>query len=288
MKFLQLFLFVFNFYFIYGQSIPKEFSGVVKINDSLFIPYNLSLNRINDTEILGYSITDKGGVHETKSNVTGYFDEEKGVLKFNEFDIVYTKSPYDQFDFCFVHFEGSMKKFKSAKALKGAFFGKYVNGAKCIDGELLLVDEQKIEKIKKRFDKPKVRKLLEKSKKIDTVSLAPITKNETVNVFVKSSILMVSIYDSGKEDNDQIDLYLDDKLILNDYVITREKKQIPIQITQKFARLKVVALNEGTSPPNTVKIEVHSPNDYISTKTSLNKGEMAVLSFVKKGKRANK
>ncbi len=288
MKFLQLFLIIFNFYFVYSQSIPKEFSGVVKINDSLFIPYNLSLNRVNETEIIGYSITDKGGAHETKSNVTGYFDEEKGVLKFNEFDIVYTKSPYDQFDFCFVNFEGSMKNFKNAKALKGAFAGRYVSGAKCIDGELLLVDQQKIEKIKKRFDKPKVRKLLEKSKKIDTVSLAPITKNETVNVFVKSSVLMVSIYDSGKEDNDKIDLYLDDKLILDDYVITREKKQIPIQITKKFASLKVEALNVGTSPPNTVKIEVYSPNDYIATKTSLNKGETAVLSFVKKGKRSKK
>ncbi len=288
MKFLQLFLFIFNFYFIYSQSIPREFSGVVKINDSLFIPYDLSLNRVNETEIIGYSITDKGGAHETKSNVTGYFDEEKGVLKFNEFDIVYTKSPYDQFDFCFVYFEGSMRKFKSAKALKGNFSGRYANGVKCIDGELLLVDQQKIEKIKKRLDKPKVRKLLEKSKKIDTVSLAPITKNETVNVFVKSSVLMVSIYDSGKEDNDKINLYLDDKLILEDYAITREKKQIPIQITKKFASLKVEALNEGTSPPNTVKIEVQSLNDYIATKTSLHKGETAVLSFVKKGKRSKK
>jgi len=264
-----------------AQFIPKEFSGVIKLNDSSFIPYKLSLIQITNSIIEGSSITDEGGKYETKSKISGTYDSDSKILKFKEFDIVYTKSPYEELDFCFVHFEKKIKNFNKLEKITGNFLGQYVDGTKCIDGKLLLADtqklEQKISKLKKKYNKPKFHK-----KKIDSVKLQPITKGEDLNVFVKSKTLILQIYDSGKIDDDQINLYINNKLVLENFSIKKEKKSIPITLKKKRLSIKVVAINEGASPPNTVKIEVQSQTDFISTKTALKTGEEATLSIIKK------
>ncbi len=267
----------------YSQSTAKDLRGTIKINDSSFIPFKVSILKNHLNQIEGYSLTDENGPHETKSYIKGSHDDQTGVLKFQEYGIVYSKSPFDELDFCFVHFEGKMKSFYKTKKITGAFQGKYEDGSKCVDGEIILVDEEiltnKIEKIKKKLDKPRFQKKLSK---IDTVNLKPITTDEDLNVFVNSRQLVVSIYDSGKVDNDRIDLYVDNQLILKDYSIKKERKNIPLTIKRKRISVKVVALNEGSSAPNTVKIEVRSGKDFVSTKTTLKTNESATLSLVKR------
>lgn len=266
---------------LYAQFLSKEFTGVIKLNDSSFIPYKLDLTSTDNFLISGSSITDEGGVHETKSKIKGNYNPSTHILSLEEYDIVYSKSPYEELDFCFVHFETKLQSFNKPKFLKGPFLGKYVDGSSCINGELLLADSKKVEKIKEKFNKPKFQKKI-KSKKIDTVQLKPITNGEDLNIFVKSKIFKLSIYDSGKIDNDLINLYVDGKLVLENFSIKKEKKEIPIILSKKRMSVKVVALNEGTSPPNTVKIEIQSPTDFITTKTALKTNEKAVLSLVRK------
>jgi len=280
-------LFIFSCQIFYSQSELKDLRGTLKLNDTAFIPFKLSILKNHLNEIEGYSLTDENGPHETKSYVKGTHDEKSGVLKFYEYGIVYSKSPYDELDFCFVHFEGKMKDFYKSKKIMGNFQGKYDNGSKCIDGEIILLDEgtvnDKIEKFKKKFNKPRFQKNIAKRlPKIDSIQLKPITTDEDLNVFVNSKKLVISIYDSGKVDDDRINLFVDDKLILKDYSIVKERKEIPLEIKRKRISVKVVALNEGTSSPNTVKIEVRSNNDFISTKTTLKTNESASLSLVRK------
>lgn len=261
MKLILILFVFFQSIYSFSQLNYKELTGVVRINDSLFIPYEVYLKKDNVNEITGYSITDKNGAHETKSAIKGIYDPSEGILKFNEFDILYTKSSFNTFDFCYIHFEAKAKNFEKLKMLTGNFYGKYDNGTKCIDGKLILADKSKIEakqkKIKRKLNKTKYKKTIEVvQSEIDSIQLKNIVANEALTIFVKSKNFMLSIYDSGKIDDDRINLFIDGKLILEDYSIKKEKKEIPLQLLNAKTSVKVVALNEGTSAPNTVKIEI--------------------------------
>ena len=279
------FILIFTSNILFSQNLSKEFTGVIKLNDSSFIPYNIHLVSMDNIFITGTSVTDEGGEHETKSKISGSYDSNTHTLKLKEYDIIYSKSPYEELDFCFIHFEGKIQNFNNPKHIKGPFSGRYIDGSSCIDGELLLADakkmEQKIKKLKKKYDKSKFQKKF-KSTNIDSIKIKDITNGEDLNIFIKSKVLKLSIHDSGKIDNDLINLYIDDKLVLENYSIQKEKKIIPLVLTKERMSIKVVAINEGTSSPNTVKVEIESPTDYITTRTTLKVNEEAILSLVNK------
>ncbi len=284
MKYVLFFLI--NIGYAYSQFLPKEFTGILRVHDSTMISYKIYLEKnIATSSIEGYSITGIDGPHETKSLIRGTYSSKDKVLSFEEYDIVYTKSSYDELDFCFIHFTQEVKDFNSLKKLKGNFNGKYVDGTKCVDGEIIVVEssklEKKIEKLKKRLDKPKFQNKIA-PKVIDTIKLESITNKEELNVVVKSEVLILSIYDSGKIDGDRINLYINGELVLEDFTIEKEKKQIPIKIKGKKTSIRVEALNEGSSSPNTVKVELNGPSDYLETKTTLIEGENAYLTLIKK------
>ena len=89
-KTLALFLYIsFNSNISFAQ-YELDYLGVIKLNDSSFISYSLKLTEQNGI-ITGYSITDIGGDHETKSNITGSYDKKTHALSFKEVGIIYTK-----------------------------------------------------------------------------------------------------------------------------------------------------------------------------------------------------
>lgn len=287
MKLLCVFFVFFQFNCLYSQLNYKELSGVIRINDSLYIPYEVYLNKGTTNEISGYSITDKDGSHETKSNIKGVYDVDNKILKFEEYDIVYTKSSFNTFDFCFVHFEEKVANFEKFKALNGDFYGKFTNGATCINGKLILADKNKLEakkqKMQKRLDKITSRqKLKVKKVEVDSIKLNNVIANEELNVFMKSDDCKLYVYDSGKIDDDRINLYIDGQLVLEDFSIQKEKKEIPLKILNKKTTIKVVALNEGTSVPNTVKIEIKGAGQFLETRTMLKTKETASLVLIRK------
>lgn len=266
-----------------------EYVGVIKLNDSSFIPYKLAFEEL-DGRIQGYSISDMGGKHETKSNIKGVYDLESKTLSFSEFNIVYTKSPIAELNMCLVNFSGKMRNLKKNKAFSGDFKGLYPDQSTCLDGMILMSNARKVEERMAKVD-DKIQKSKKYSQEIkdkvsakrilDTLTMSIVKKGENLNIFTKTKEIMVSIYDSGKVDQDRINLYVDDVLILKDYAITRAKKSIPITITKKTTVVRVEAIDEGTSPPNTVKVEVKDGNELITTRTSLKANENAQLSFIR-------
>ena len=76
----------------------QEYLGILKLNDSSLISYQLNLTEI-DGIISGFSVTDLGGNHETKSNITGSYNKDLDLLSFREVGIIYTKSTISDYDF---------------------------------------------------------------------------------------------------------------------------------------------------------------------------------------------
>ncbi|SNR61524.1 hypothetical protein [Lutibacter flavus] len=280
--------FLFNSGIIYGQT-EQEYLGVIKLNDSSFISYRLNLLE-NNNLISGYSITDIGGEHETKSNITGNYNSITNMLSFKEVGIIYTKSAISDYDFCYIHFNGKMNHVGSKKNIEGDFEGRYNDGSTCINGQIKLRNIIKIDKKAVKIDK-----LIQKSKSInkevkssvsivqtlDSLKMNILKPDQNLSMFSSSSVLKLSIFDAGKVDGDKINIYVNDTIFLKNYIVSKKTKELIIPLNSKITTIKVIALNVGTIAPNTAKIEITDQENTINTLTRLKTGEKTLLTIIK-------
>lgn len=279
-------------YFLLSQN-KYEFLGAVKLNgnDKTLITYRLVFEEKNGV-INGYSVTDLDGIHETKNTISGTYDKKTKLLTFQENDILYTKSKFSQSSFCFVNFSGKVKLVNNTSKIEGAFKGLFKNKQKCIDGTLALVGSNKIynlaEKVNKKIQKSNKidKKVKEQNNPIallDSLKINKLSKNQNLNVFWESKSVKIEIFDSGREDGDIINLYHNNKLILENYKVKHDKKIITVNLdlatTNEF---KILAINEGDLAPNTAKIILHDSNRTFELFTSFKRNESAFITFIQK------
>tara|TARA_R110002012_G_scaffold57180_6_gene147305 strand:+ start:599 stop:1447 length:849 start_codon:yes stop_codon:yes gene_type:complete len=275
-----------------NSSVAQEFEffGVIKLNDTSLISYKLLFDRVNDS-IQGYSLTDFSGKHETKSNIKGYYNADKNLLSFKEYDIVYTKSPVVQEDFCFVNFNGNVRDLDKVKAFSGDFKGLYTNGEPCLDGKIVVNSGQEVRKRVEKIDKviqrsrkfsDSVKQNIKVARVLDTLTRNIIAKNENLNIFTRDQKIKLSVYDAGKEDGDIINLFVNGKPVLQNYTVTHTKKHLEFKLESPSTLIKVEAVSEGTSSPNTVRLEVEDNRNFVRTITNLKAGETAAMTIIKK------
>ena len=288
-SYLTLFIFlVLNSKFTFAQS-ELDYLGVIKLNDSAFISYSLKLVEKKGI-ISGYSITDIGGEHETKSNITGSYAKNTNTLSFKEVGIIYTKSDVSDYDFCYIHFNGTVRNIDAVKSINGKFNGLYNDGSTCINGEISLRSIQKIEKkalkIDNRLQKskkitPELKEKISLTKTLDTLKMNILKSNQNLSMFTSSQSLKLQIYDAGKVDGDKINVFVNDTVLLKNYIVSKKIKQLLIPLQSKLTTVKISALNVGTISPNTAKIEITDQKNNIQTITSLKKGEKTSITIIK-------
>ena len=165
------------------KSTTHEYVGVIKLSDSAFIQYKLDFIHTNGS-IQGYSISDLGGKHETKSNISGSYDKKDNLLIFKEYDIVYTKSPIDELDMCLVNFEGKVRNLEKNKAFSGDFKGLYPDGKSCLDGLIVVSNAKDIEERIAKLDKK-----IQKSKKVSQEIKDKINIKKSVDTLTMSTVM---------------------------------------------------------------------------------------------------
>lgn len=273
---------------LFSQQNTYEYLGLIKLSDSAFISYKLDFEEL-DGVINGYSITNMGGAHETKSNIKGTYNKNTNEFSFKELNVVYTKSSLDEFDICLINFSGKLRNLKKNRAFSGDFKGLRENNTPCENGMIIMTNAEKIQKrvekaqkkiLKSKLVSKEVKEKINLKRKLDTLTMSVVKSNENLNIFTKTKNVIISIYDAGKVDDDRINLYVDGDLVLENYSIQKEKKEIPITISKDLTTVKVTALNVGDSAPNTVKVEILDGSNLITTRTSLDTNESAVLTLV--------
>jgi hypothetical protein len=293
MKKFKSFLTLFTLLSLIGYSQTSyEFYGALKLNgnDKTIITYRLVFTEQNG-KITGYSVTDLDGIHETKNSISGTYDKSKKLFTFQEKEILYTKSKFDENSFCFVNFSGKVKLVENTSKLEGAFKGLFNNKTKCIDGTMTLIGSNKIynlvNKVNKKIQKSK--KIDAKTKKeanpvklLDSLKINKLSKEQNLNVFWESNTLKLDIWDNGQEDGDIINVFLNNKLIVSEYTVTNKKKTLYITLSGKNDVFKIVATNEGKIKPNTAKLELHDKNRSFELLATLNKDEQASITIIKK------
>ncbi|MBK6523180.1 MAG: carbohydrate binding domain-containing protein [Sphingobacteriaceae bacterium] len=90
---------------------------------------------------------------------------------------------------------------------------------------------------------------------------------QTVNV--ESNIVKVQVYDKNRVDGDIISIYLNGEVLIENLEVTKEKKEIILNLKTGSNTLVMYALNAGRIPPNTAAIAVNNKGKYkISTLVS--------------------
>lgn len=284
---LLILLFFFNGAF---SQTENQFIGALKLNDSSFISYRIQFTELNGI-VSGFSVTDFGGAHETKSKIAGTYDKKKGILSFKESGIVYTKSQVNRYDFCFVTFNGKLSKINNAKALKGRFKGVYSDGSSCIDGDLAMTSYEKIkkravtadriiQKTKKVSKEQKARVSVQRS--VDTLSMNVMRESQNMSLFTKDPYIEIEVYDSGKEDGDRITIRANKKPYLDNYTVSRDHHVVQIPIKNDETEIEIIAENEGGAPPNTAFLIVRDSEKEIETVTNLKKGKRSKITIIRR------
>lgn len=263
-----------------------EYVGFIQLNDTSLISYKINFFEENGI-VDGYSITDLGGQHETKSLISGTYDENTSALNFWERDIIYTKSSITREDFCFVNFAGKRKNNRKKDELEGDFRGLYKNGDKCIDGKISMTNlssvikraEQLTEKIKKsrRVDE-EIKDKIDLVRTVDSLNRGILNKNENLSVYSNYNRVQLVVSDGGKVDGDIIDLIINGKVVLKNYTLAKDKKEFTLDLAGKLAVVEIFAHNVGESAPNTVTVEISDADNYIRTSTNLAEGESTKIS----------
>jgi hypothetical protein len=269
-----------------------EYLGALKLNgsDKTTITYRLVFD-VSNNLMSGYSVTDLGGENETKNSISGTYDNKTKVLEFKEDDILYTKSNFSEKSFCFVNYSGKIKLVGNNTKLEGDFKGLYKNNKKCIDGTILLIGSDKIyklfNKINTKIQKSKkvdeaIKKKLNPINILDSLKVNNLVNNQNLNVFIKSEKVVLEIWDAEIEDGDKINLFQNDKQILNNYEILNAKKKIAVNLENGQNTFRIEAINEGNRGFNTATIQIIDNQRTFDLKTNLKKDQKASITLIKK------
>ena len=268
----------------------NEYIGAIKLNDSAIITYKVKFD-INYDQVEGYSITDFGGDHETKSKLRGSYNPSTRELSFNEYDIIYTKSDVIHDDFCFVHFEPTYFKPGKTKYFKGDFKGEFSDGEECISGELFLNSAENVEKRMEKMTKKinnsnrvpdSIKQKATDLKVLDKLNINILKKSQITSVFSNSKVVSLLIYDGGQEDGDIISIKVNGEIVLRRHTISKEVKTVEIPLTSKKTIIEVIADGVGTISTNTAVIEIHDGINAIKAMTNLEKNQFTQIHILQK------
>ena len=290
MRFIYFFL-IFFISFTFSKAFAQQYTflGVLKIDNKSqqSLSYSIMFTEENG-KIKGYSITDMAGRHETKNKIEGFYNSKTGMLSFKESSIVYTKSTVSKGLFCFVNFNGKIGRKHNMSYLNGKFTGLRDNSTPCVNGQIELIGNKDLEaliaKANKKIQNSKLIKNEEKidlNHTIDSLKGQYVNSNENLNVFVNDvEQVKIRIWDNANEDGDRINLYLNEQLILKDYEVVNQKKEITLNIMAEKNVLKIVALNQGSQGLNTVMMTIDGED--IKFQSNLKTNEYSTITFYKK------
>ena len=266
-----------------------DFVGAIRLNDSILISYKINFVE-NAGEVKGYSVTDLGGEHETRSNIFGEYDADNKILSFRETGIIYTKSPISQNDFCFLNTTIINFVFGKTKKVKANFIGLFSDNTQCINGEILLNTlekaEERAQRLVHKINKSKrvpdsLKQKLSEVNLMDTFKMNMLKKDQTLSVFTKSNTIKFIIYDGGKDDGDKITITANNEVILNTFEVNKLKKYFEINLNNKKTSIVIKANNEGDIAPNTVVVEIDDGTNLIKALSNLKKGEITQIDILK-------
>ena len=250
--------------------------------------YSLSLNRIGQ-KIEGFSYANIGTEDETKCSIIGTIDTVKEIIYLKEVDIVYIKSklPYQQF--CMLAITLKKSKQKNLTIYKGTCKGYlYKTQSSCAKGILTMADlleaTEKIKEIMPLKDTTSINKIVELQLPANlstNETNQALFQNDIHKLHCNSSSILLTIQDNNEMDYDKIVIEVNNEVLLTNYTLGKQAKQLSIPLKNEHTLIKICALNEGNSAPNTAFINIQSTSWSKSFISNLSTGACTTLDLKK-------
>lgn len=264
--------------------VPKITSliGTLQLADNTIITYKISYEETATSTIKGNSLTDIYGADKTVTAIQGTINHKEKRISFKETANISTQSKSDEALFCFIEVvDARIREVAGKTIIQGKFVGKFSSGKTCASGTIYLVSATYIDKLAQQLLTPK------NIKNRDTLSMLKEKFNETneplyynqigsksnLNLTWKGTELIIEIWDGQKEDQDEIEVYVNDKRVLDRFTIKHEKKTIVIPLTQPENTIKIIGVSEGQSAPCTANILLRDGAKIFPLIAELKKGE---------------
>jgi len=266
--------------FAYGQN-TFSYLGTLLLSNNTPISFSIELQEENGI-VNGYSITNINTPDETKSELSGLYFKNDKSFQLQETQIISTKSEAALNTFCYINMTLSFKGRFSRKRLEGTFTGNFLDSTSCASGKIILMEKKKLEK-----KIAKVRKKIEKQKKKEKIDTTQILQTQILKdgddfiVNWENNKLRLYIWDSNQEDGDKIQLTINGNIILDDFETKNKRKKIKYKLLEGENTIEIRAINSGTSPPNTSRIELEDSNIKYPIITQLELGKSAIIKVIK-------
>ena len=287
-------LFLFSF-LLFNTSIAQvvkdyEFIGTLQLSNKTLITYKLNFKELSDGIIEGSSLTDIYGEDRTKSNIKGKYTSGSKRISFYETRNLSTKSKSAGSDFCYVHVSNALIKTVSGKTIiQGKFTGKYSNNEKCAEGYIYLVSSSYLNRLSEHYLNPDIIKnkdtlklIKEKYNELTDKSEKNVLKtNEVLNINWYSKEIILEVWDGQNEDKDEISILINDRQVLDRFIIKQQKKTIVVPFTGEVNKIEIVAIGEGTYAPCTANIILRDGTQNTPIVAVLKRGESTIVKLNK-------
>jgi hypothetical protein len=267
------------------EKYELEYVGTLQLPDNQLLSFKLSFNKLPGGKIEGISLTDIYGTNRTKSKIEGNI-EKGSKISFHETRNLSTKSDSDPSEFCFITVDNAKYKNVSNKSIiQGPFVGKYPGGERCISGYVYLVSTKYLEDLSGKMltsnyvkDADSLALLKKKVNTLKEVAEKNVLKNNDVlTVNWTSAEMIIELWDGEQEDEDEIELYVNGKKVIDRLTLRREKKTIILPVETKINTIKIVGVSEGAAANCTANITLRDGDQVTSAFTFLKKNESAVI-----------
>jgi len=277
MRFLVFLLFLNLTKLSCAQDMEKNYLGTLLLPNNSAISFSIHFNE-EDGVVNGYTLTNINTPDETKSDLSGIYFKKDKYFQLQETQILSTTSEADLSTFCFIHANLYIKGRLGNKRLEGEFVGLFANNDTCASGKILLMEKEKLEKKVKKVKK-KIEKLEEKKNTV--LQTKQLKDGDDFVLEWKNDNLRLFIWDANKEDGDRIRLKINDEIILHDYTTKRKRKKIKYKLRKGENIIEIKALNWGSSPPNTSRIELVDSKTKYPVITQLTLDKSAIITIMK-------
>ncbi len=262
----------------------KIFDGKLVLKGNSVLKYKLVLNNFEDSGVVsGYSITDEMGKHEIKTLVKGSFNAKTRLLHIEEYKIEKSATDLNNLSLCYVNADVKYLFIGKDSALVGNFKGLlYPKNDICATGSVIL----KQILLKKHTNKKKetdIKKTGDDEEQTSNDKPIEIITKKGKEFLITGNTVTFTIWDNGQVDGDKISVLLNGKYILQDYTITSVTKIMQVQLSGNDRdTIEVVALNEGSLPPNTAAIKIETKTEQYQILTQAKTNEVRTIYLRKK------
>ncbi len=273
----------------YSPVSDYEFIGNLSTEDNQYLSYKLRFSDIGNGKIEGVSITDFYGENSTTSSIVGEINLVEKLISFQELENIDTKSDADAASFCYIRVSNlKITPSGSREVIKGNFRGYFPNGEECVGGSISMIGADVLESL--TMHKTKEDSISRMDSTIsrlfgfkDSLNRAKIlSRHNDLNLEWNSEKVILILWDGYHEDHDRVNIYVNGRLKYKNIEATQKKKRLEFAFKGEDCVIKVHALNNGTSPPNTVNLILLDNEAPTPLQTQLRKDESVIIHLRKK------